>query len=416
MSSIMDRFKNAFNAFKASDQLAPVYDYGASCSYRPDRPMFNYGLEQSIITAVYNRIAIDVSSIDFHHCRLDENGRFNSYMNTGLEECLTTEANIDQTGRSLISDIVMHLCNDGVAAVVIAGANKDPYETESYDIQQLRVGKIVQWAPRDVQVSLYDDRDGQTKEIWVPKVRTGIVENPLYPVMNEPNSTAKRLINKLNLLDRIDNQTGSGKMNLIIQLPYPLHSDLRKQQAEQRRKQIEQQLAYDKYGIAYIDGTERVTQLNRSLDNNLMEQITYLTTQLFNQLGLAQSIFDGTADEATMLNYNNRTISPMATAIAEELKRKFLSKTARTQGQSIEFFSDPFKLVPVSSVAEIADKFTRNEILSSNEVRSIIGYKPSDDPRADELSNKNLNQQDAAPPANTKNTDQNVEEEKVDEV
>ncbi len=414
-TAISRPFRNGFDAFRRSDSVAP-FDYGASYSVRPDRPLSIGGVEKSIVNSIFNRIAIDVSAIDFHQCRLDKEGNFKEFLKTGLEECLTVESNIDQTGRSLIFDIVMRLCVDGVAAVVITRADKDPYLSENYNIKELRVGKIIQWAPQHVLVSLYDDLDGTTKEIWVSKKSTAIIENPLYPVMNEPNSTLKRLIRKLNILDAIDEQSGAGKMDLIIQLPYSLHSDLKKQQAEERRKQIEQQLKNSKYGIAYVDATEKITQLNRSVENNLMEQITYLTTMVYNQLGLAQSIFDGTADEATMLNYNNRTISPMATAIAEELKRKFLSKTARTQGQTIRFFSDPFKLVPVSQIAEIADKLTRNEILSSNEFRGILGYKPSDDPRADELSNKNLNQQNASQSADVDNNENVKEEEKPDEV
>lgn len=414
-TSISKPFRKGFDVFERSDDVAP-FDYGASYSERPGRPVLLGGMDRSIVNSIFNRIAIDVSSINFHHCRLDDEGNFEEILSTGLENCLSTEANIDQTGRALIFDIVMRLCIDGVAAVVVVRANSNPNLSDSYDVKELRVGKITQWAPQHVLVSLYDDLDGTAKEIWVPKKSTAIIENPLYPVMNEPNSTLKRLIRKLNILDAIDEQSSSGKMDLIIQLPYSLHSDLRKQQAEERRKQIEQQLKNSKYGIAYVDATEKITQLNRSVENNLMEQITYLTTMVYNQLGLAQTIFDGTADEATMLNYNNRTISPMATSIAEELKRKFLSKTARTQGQTIRFFSDPFKLVPVSQIAEIADKFTRNEILSSNEFRGILGYKPSDDPRANELSNKNLNQQNAPPPADVSTNNNEKEEEQPDEV
>lgn len=415
MATLGSRFRSAFNAFRSSENevfIPPDLSWGATYSSRPDRPSFKCGIEQSIVNSVFTRIAIDVASADFHHCRLDQNGRFSEYIMDGLEECLTTEANIDQTGRMLIADIAASLCDEGVVAVVPVEASADPDDTESYDIRQLRTGRITQWAPRHVKVLLYDDRDGQKKEIWRPKVSTAIIENPLYSVMNEPNSTLRRLIHKLNILDAIDEQSGAGKLDLIIQLPYTIRSEQRRQQAESRRKDIEMQLAGSKYGIAYTDGTERITQLNRSVDNNLLNQITYLTTTLYNQLGLAQSIFDGTADEQTLLNYDNRTVKPFLLAIAEEFRRKFLSKTARTQGQSIMFFNDPFRLVPVSNLAEIADKLTRNAILSSNEVRAILSYKPVDDPRANELSNKNLNQDsNSSAPIEVNEEEEETEEE-----
>ena len=394
-NTIGSRLKHAWNAFVNNRDPTGYYqDTGPGYSYRPDRPRLTRGNERSIVTSVYNRIALDVSAINIQHCKLDENGRFVSTMNTKLNKCLNLEANIDQTGRAFIQDIVMSMLDEGCVAIVPVETTIDPKITESYDILSMRTGKILEWFPRHVRVRLYDERTGQKGDIVLPKSTIGIVENPLFAVINEPNSTMQRLIRKLSLLDVTDEQTASGKLDLIIQLPYIIKSDARRQQAEQRRKDIEMQLAGSKYGIAYTDGTEKITQLNRSLENNLMKQVEYLTNLLFSQLGITQSILDGTADEKTMLNYYSRTIEPIVSAIADEMKRKFLSKTARSQNQSIMFFRDPFKLVPVNDIAEIADKFTRNEIMTSNEIRQIVGMKPSDDPKADKLINSNLNQPD----------------------
>ena len=400
-NTIGSRLKHAWNAFVNNRDPTGYYqDTGPGYSYRPDRPRLTRGNERSIVTSVYNRIALDVSAINIQHCKLDENGRFVSTMNTKLNKCLNLEANIDQTGRAFIQDIVMSMLDEGCVAIVPVETTIDPKITESYDILSMRTGKILEWFPRHVRVRLYDERTGQKKDIVLPKSTIGIVENPLFAVINEPNSTMQRLIRKLSLLDVTDEQTASGKLDLIIQLPYIIKTDARRQQAEQRRKDIEMQLAGSKYGIAYTDGTEKITQLNRSLENNLMKQVEYLTNLLFSQLGITQTILDGTADEKTMLNYYSRTIEPIIAAIVDEMKRKFLSKTARSQNQSIMFFRDPFKLVPVNDIAEIADKFTRNEILTSNEIRQVVGFKPSDDPKADQLINSNLNQpyEKQAPP------------------
>lgn len=388
-----DRLQHAWNAFKNQDLPQKIsYDLGPSSSYRPNYSGSYFGPDRSIVTSIYNRIAIDVAAVKVEHVRLDQNGRFISSIDSSLNKCLTTSANLDQTGRNLIQDIAMSMCEEGVVAVVPVDTSLNPNQTGSYDIETLRCGKVTQWYPEHVMVSLYNEKIGERQDITLPKSMIAIVENPLYSVMNEPNSNLKRLIHKLGILDAIDEQSGAGKLDLIIQLPYVIKSDARRKQAEQRRKDIEMQLSGSKYGIAYTDGTERITQLNRPAENNLLNQIDYLTKMLYSQLGLTESVFDGTADEKTMLNYYNRTIEPMLSAITNEMKRKFLTKTARTQGQSIEFFRDPFRLVPVEQLADIADKFTRNEILSSNEVRAIIGYKPVNDERADELRNKNLNQ------------------------
>lgn len=388
--SFASRLKHAWNVFRSRDPTAEFRDIGSSYYYRPDRPRFTRGNERSITTSVLNRIALDVSAIDIRHVRLDKNGRFLEEINSGLNNCLTLSANMDQTGRAFKQDIVMSMLDEGCVAIVPTDTMKDPKVTDSYDVETMRVGKIIQWRPRHVQVRLYNEQTGNKEEIWLPKKMVAIVENPLYAVMNEPNSTMQRLVHKLGLLDITDEQTASGKLDLIIQLPYVIKTDARRQQAEDRRKDIEMQLVGSKYGIAYTDGTEKITQLNRSLDNNLMKQVEYLTNQLYSQLGITQTILDGTADEKTMLNYYSRTIEPIVSAIADEMKRKFLTKTARTQNQSIEFFRDPFKLVPVNDIAEIADKFTRNEIMTSNEIRQIVGMKPSDDPKADELRNSNI--------------------------
>lgn len=389
----LDRVQRGWNAFM--NNRDPTYRYagvGSSYSLRPDRPRLTRGNERSIVTSVYNRIALDVAGINIQHCKLDENGRYISTVDSKLNSCLNLEANIDQTGRSFIQDIVVSLLDEGCVAIVPVDTSLNPIETEAYDILSMRTGKILEWFPSHVKVRVYNDRTGNKEDILLPKKTVGIIENPLYAVMNEPNSTMQRLIRKLNLLDIIDEQSGSGKLDLIIQLPYIIKTDARKQQAEQRRKDIEMQLAGSKYGIAYTDGTEKITQLNRSVDNNLMHQIEYLTSMLYGQLGITQSVMDGTADEKTMLNYNNRTIEPIISAIVDEMKRKFLSKTARGQRQSIKFFRDPFKLVPVNDIAEIADKFTRNEIMTSNEIRQIVGMKPADDPKADQLVNSNISQ------------------------
>ena len=388
--SFASRLKHAWNVFRSRDQTAEFMDTGASYYNRPDRPRFTRGNERSITTSVLNRIALDASAIDILHVRLDKNGRFLEEINSGINNCLTLSANTDQTGRAFKQDIVMSMLDEGCVAIVPTDTTMNPKVTDSYDVETMRVGKIIQWRPQHVQVRLYNEQTGKKEELWLPKKMVAIVENPLYAVMNEPNSTMQRLIHKLGLLDITDEQTASGKLDLIIQLPYVIKTDARRQQAENRRKDIEMQLAGSKYGIAYTDGTEKITQLNRSLENNLMKQVEYLTNQLYSQLGITQTILDGTADEKTMLNYYSRTIEPIVSAIADEMKRKFLTKTARTQNQSIEFFRNPFKLVPVNDIAEIADKFTRNEIMTSNEIRQIVGMKPSDDPKADELRNSNI--------------------------
>ena len=391
--SLGSRLKQAWNAFTSRDPTKIEYDSGISYSYRPDRPRFTRGNERSIVTAVYNRIALDVAAIDIRHSKLDDNKRYVGDIDSGLNNCLTLEANIDQTGRAFRQDIVMSLLDEGCVAIVpVDTVGRDPTISEAYDIESMRTGKILEWKPRQVRVRVYNDQKGIKEDILLPKHLVGIVENPLYAVMNEPNSTMQRLIRKLGLLDVVDEYSSSGKLDLIIQLPYVIKSKARQEQAEERRKDIEKQLSGSRYGIAYVDGTERITQLNRPVENNLLKQIEYLTNLLYSQLGMTASVMDGTADEKTMLNYNNRTIEPIVAAIVDEMKRKFLSKTARSQGQSISYFRDPFKLVPVADIAEIADKFTRNEIASSNDIRQIIGWIPSSDPRADELRNKNLSE------------------------
>lgn len=388
-----DRIKHGWNAFLNRD---PTYNYrdlgGPSYGYRPDRMRFTRGNERSIVTSVYNRIALDAASIDIMHVQLDKDDRFESIRDSALNECLTRNANIDQTGRAFIQDVVMSMLDEGCVAIVPVDTTFNPDVTNSYDINTMRTAKIVEWYPAHVKVNLYNDRTGRKEDLILPKKTVAIIENPLYAVINEPNSTMQRLIRKLNLLDVIDEQSGSGKLDLIIQLPYVIKTDARRQQAEQRRKDIEMQLSGSKYGIAYTDGTERITQLNRSVDNNLMKQIEYLTSMLYSQLGITQAILDGSADDKTMLNYYNRTIEPIVSAIVDEIQRKFLTKTAITQKQAIAYFRDPFRLVPVNEIAEIADKFTRNEIMTSNEIRQIVGMKPSKDPNADELRNKNLSQ------------------------
>lgn len=390
--SLMDRLKHSWNAFVNNKD--PTYSYrdmGPSYSYRPDRPRLTRGNERSIITSIFNRISTDVASIDIKHVRLDSDGRYLDDMKSGLNNCLSLEANIDQTGRSLMQDAAMSMLDEGCVALVPVDTTSDPTVNDSYDIITMRTGKVIEWYPKYVKIRVYNDRTGRREDVTVPKSSVGIIENPFFAVMNEPNSTAQRLIRKLALLDSIDEQNSSGKLDLIIQLPYVVRSDTRRKQAEERRKAIEDQLK-GPYGIAYTDGTEKVVQLNRPVENNLMSQIEYLTSMLYSQLGITQSIMDGTADEKTMINYYSRTIEPIVGAFADEMKRKFLTKTARSQNQSIEYYRDPFKLVPVNDIAEIADKFTRNEIMSSNEIRQIVGMKPSKDPKADMLINSNLNQ------------------------
>lgn len=390
--SFGSRLKSAWNTFTNRDPT-PLYGViGTGYTSRPDRPRLSRGNEKSIVTSVYNRMSLDVAAINIKHCRLDENERYIETINSSLNECLSLEANIDQTSRSFLQDVVISMFDEGVVAIVPVDTDKDPNLTNSYDILSMRTGKILEYKPRHVQVRVYNDRTGQKEDVWMPKSQVAIVENPLYAVINDPNSTMQRLKRKLALLDVTDEQTASGKLDLIIQLPYVIKSEARRQQAEDRRKDIEMQLSGSKYGIAYTDGTEKITQLNRSVENQLLQQIEYLTNQLFSQLGMTQSILDGTADEQTMLNYYNRSIEPIVSAIVDEMKRKFLTKTARTQGQSISAFRDPFKLVPINNIAEIADKFTRNEILTSNEIRQIIGMKPSQDPKADQLVNSNISQ------------------------
>lgn len=386
------RLKHAWNAFMSRAPTTNYSEIGNGYYTRPDRVRFSRGNERSIVTSVYNRIALDASAIDIRHCRLDDNERFVEEIKSGLNDCLSLEANIDQTGRSFLQDVVMSMLDEGSVAIVPTDTTFNPSTTNSYDILSVRTGKILDWYPSHVKVRVYNEKTGKKEDLVLPKKTIGIVENPLYAVMNEPNSTMQRLIRKLALLDVSDEQTASGKLDLIIQLPYVIKSDARRQQAEQHRKDIEMQLAGSKYGIAYVDGTEKIVQLNRSLENNLLKQVEYLTSMLFSQLGMTQSILDGTADDKTMLNYQNRTIEPIVSAIVDEMKRKFLTKTARSQRQSIMYFRDPFRLVPVNDIAEIADKFTRNEIMTSNEIRQIVGMKPSDDPKADQLINSNISQ------------------------
>lgn len=395
--SVGSRFKNAWNAFRNREPTKVFQDIGYGYSYRPDRFRLTRGNERSIVTSVYNRIALDAAAIDIRHVQLDAEGQFCDVVQSGLNNCLSTEANLDQTGRAFIQDAVMSMIDEGCIAIVPVDTDDDPDDTTGYQILSMRVGRIRDWYPKHIRVELYNEETGRKQDIVVPKSTVAIVENPLYSVINEPNSTMQRLIRKLNLLDAVDEQSSSGKLDLIIQLPYVIKTEARRKQAEKRRKDIEQQLAGSKYGIAYTDGTERITQLNRSLENNLMKQIEYLTSMLYSQLGITQSILDGTADDKTMLNYYNRTIEPIIAAIVDEMKRKFLSKTARSQNESIKFFRDPFKLVPVADLAEISDKFTRNEIATSNEIRQVIGWKPSDDPKADELRNSNLSQPNESP-------------------
>ena len=409
--SFINRIRSGWNAFLNRDPTTYYKDFGMSYSYRPDRIRLTRGNERSIVTSVYNRIAIDVADIAIKHVRLDDEDRYLETLDSGINYCFNVEANKDQTGRAYVQDIVMSMLDEGVVAMVPIDTDTDPDITGSFTIETMRTGKITEWYPSDVKINVYNDMTGRREDIRMTKKSVGIVENPLYAVINEPNSTMQRLIRKLNLLDAIDEQSGSGKLDLIIQLPYVIKTDARRQQAEKRRKDIEMQLASSKYGIAYTDGTERITQLNRPVENNLMKQIEYLTSMLYSQLGITQSILDGTADEKTMLNYYNRTVKPIVSAIVDELKRKFLTKTARSQKQSFLFFRDPFALVPVGELASAADSFTRNEILSKNEFRQIIGRKPAKDPKADMLINSNISQpKDALPNPSNSVTGQKTEE------
>lgn len=390
-----DRLQHAWNAFMSNRDPTPVEYryYGSISSTRPDRVALTRGNEKSITTSIFNRIAMDVAAISIKHVRLDENDRMIEIVDSGLNYCLNTEANIDQTGRAFIQDVVLSMLDEGCVAIVPVDTTINPRTSGAYDINSMRVGQVIEWRPRHVRVRVYNDTTGRKEELLLPKSMVAIIENPLYAVINEPNSTMQRLKRKLNLLDVVDEQTGSGKLDMIIQLPYIIKTDARRKQAENRMESIEKQLSSSKYGIAYTDGTERIVQLNRAVENNLMPQVEYLTNMVYSQLGMTQAIMDGTADEKTMLNYYNRSIEPIISNIVDEMKRKFLTKTARTQRQSILFFRDPFKLAPVDKIAEMADKFTRNEIMTSNEFRQIIGLPPSDDPNADELRNKNLNKQ-----------------------
>ena len=399
---ITDRLQHAWNAFMNNKD--PTYQnqwsYGPSYTYRPDRPrMVRNSNGKTIVASIFNRIALDVAAIDMAHAKLDENGRFLKQLNTGLNNCLTLEANLDQTARAFIQDVVMSMLDEGCVAIVPVDTKTNPKITDSLDITSMRTGKILEWYKDRVKIKVYNDQKGEKEDIILPKRMVAIIENPLYAVINEHNSVLQRLIRKLALLDAVDEQVSSGKLDLIVQVPYTIKSDAKREQANQRRADIESQLSGSKYGIAYMDGTERVIQLNRPVENNLMKQIEYLTSMLYSQLGITQSILDGTADEKTMLNYQNRSIEPFVSAIVNEMKRKFLTKTARSQGQSIVYFRDPFKLVPINEIAEIADKFTRNEIATSNEIRQVIGWKPSSDPAADELRNKNLNRSDNERPS-----------------
>ena len=391
MADPLSVIKHAWGLFTNTNNKNPtIKPEGSSYTISPTRPRFTRGNERTIVTSVYNRIAIDASTMDVMHVRLDDEGRFKEPIKSNLNNCLTVEANIDQTSRSFMLDIVISLLDEGCVAVVPVKTTLNPNNTESYDIEELRTGRIMEWFPKHVLVRLYNDETGMYQDITLPKSQVAIIENPLYTIMNEPNSTMQRLIHKLSLLDIIDEESSSGKMDLIIQLPYIIKNDTKRSQAEERRKQIEDQLRGSRYGVAYIDGTEKVTQLNRSVENNILKQVEYLTNLLYSQLGLTQTIMDGTADENAMNNYYNRTVEPVVSAIVDEFHRKFLTKTARTQGQAIMFFRDPFKLMSVTSIADTADKFTRNELLSSNEFRQIIGRKPSTDPKADMLLNKNI--------------------------
>ena len=412
--NLSSRIKQAWNAFRNRDPTMFYNEPGMSYTHRPDRVRLSRGNERTIATSVFNKIAIDVAAVDIRHCRVDDNGRYVEDLKTDLNECLTLEANIDQSHRTFKQEAVMSMFDEGVIALVPIETKGDPILSNSFDIKSMRTGKIVEWFPRSVKVEVYNDITGKRETIIMPKRSVAIVENPLYPVVNEPNSTLKRLIRKLALLDAIDEATASGKLDLIIQLPYAVKGELKQQQADKRRNDIVDQLK-GPYGIAYIDGTEKITQLNRPIENNLIKQIEYLTNTFYSQIGITPAIMDGTADEKTMLNYNNRTIEPIVSAFVDAMKRSFLSKTARTQGQTIMAFRDPFKLVPVGSIAEIADKFTRNEVLTSNEVRQILGFRPSSDPKADELRNSNMPQPDVPAQSGSEGANEETASEPVTE-
>ena len=393
--SLGTRLRHAWDVFRNREPTQNLYqETGPSSYYRPDRTRLTRGNDRTTVTSLFNRIALDVASISISHCKVDENGRFKETIKSSLNDCLNVEANIDQTGRAFIQDIVMSMLDEGSVAVVPVETTFNPKVTGAYDILSMRTGKIVEWYPQYVKVNLYNERTGNREDVVLPKKTVAIIENPLFAVINEPNSTMQRLMRKLALLDRVDEQVSSGKLDMIIQLPYTVKSEARKAQAKEKVENIKQQLTDSTYGIAYIDATEKITQLNRPLENNLLKQIEYLTDLLYSQLGISKSILDNTADEQTQLNYQSNIIEPIISAIVDEMKRKFLTKTARTQMQTIKFFKDPFKLVPVNNIADIADKFTRNEVLTSNEIRQIIGFKPSSDPKADELRNSNLNHPD----------------------
>lgn len=413
--NFIDRVRHSWNAFVNKDPTSTYVTYNNGSYYRPDRVRLTRGNERSIVTSVFNRIALDVAAINIRHCKLDENDRFKEIVKSKLNECLSIEANVDQTARAFIQDIVMSMFDEGCVALVPVDTTDDPNITGSFDIETMRTGKIIEWYPTHVKVNVYNDRTGKKEDILISKRAIGVIENPLYAVMNEPNSTLQRLTRKLILLDAVDEQSSSGKLDLIIQLPYVVKSPTRKGQADERRHEIERQLTGSKYGIAYIDGTEKITQLNRPVENNLMKQVEYLTSMLYSQLGITQTILDGTADDKTMLNYYSRTIEPIISAIVDEINRKFITKTARTQKQTVLFFRDPFKLVPVNDLAEIADKFTRNEIMTSNEIRQIVGMKPSSDPKADKLVNSNITQPAEEPKIEPKpNSEPNKDDKKVD--
>lgn len=399
----IDRLQHGWSAFMNKDPTFTYQNTGPGYSYHPGRPKLSRGNERSIVTSIFNRVALDVATLNITHCKVDDNGRYLEDMKSPLNTCLNLEANLDQTGRAFIQDVVLSMFDEGCVAIVPVVTDIDPKMSGSYDIYSMRTGKIVEWFPQHVKVNLYNEKTGRREDVVLRKSNVAIIENPFFAVVNEPNSTLQRLMRKLALLDIVDEESSSGRLDLIIQLPYTVRTEARKTQAENRRKDIEMQLKNSKFGIAYADATEKITQLNRPLENNLMKQIEYLTNMLYSQLGITQSILDGTADEQTLLNYHSRTIEPIVSAIVDEMKRKFLTKTARTQKQTITFFRDPFKLVPVNNIADIADKFTRNEVLTSNEIRQIIGFKPSSDPKADELRNSNLNHPDEGqvPPQQT---------------
>lgn len=409
-NTFSSRLKHAWNVFLNKDPTEEYKNIGSSYPYRPDRIQFTRGNERTIVTAVYNRIALDAAAIDVKHVYVDKDGRYVETINSTLNECFSTEANIDQTGRALFHDIYASILDEGYIAVVPVDTSINPRVSDSYKILSLRTAKILEWRTDAVRVKLYNDKTGEKEEVWVPKKTTAIIENPLYAVINERNSTMQRLVRKLSLLDSVDEQASSGKLDMIIHLPYSIKTEARRSQAEKRRKEIEDQLYNSKYGIAYTDGTESITQLGRPLENNLLKQIEYLTSMLYSQLGITQAILDGTADEQALLNYYNRTIEPMVAAVVDEMKRKFLSKTARTRQQSIVYFRDPFSLVTIPNIAQIADTFTRNEIMTSNEIRQVIGMKPSDDPKADQLVNSNMYQTETAPAAPEVTDEQIVEE------